>query len=195
MVARAGFIHGTGAALNVSLGWIPDYVEVTNLTDGDIVQRGWLGKVVVFTSGGTDTLLEGDTLTGATSGATFKVKQIILDSGSWAGGDAAGWLIVDNIVGTIQSENADQSGSSTQSNIATVVVEVEFGIDIDTSVAAVTGNAGFLQYAGTVNYSPGFTIGSTISENGKLLGFLAVKNDPGESQGVTVAGNDQQTVW
>lgn len=32
---RSGVVTGTGAAINVSLGWVPDLVVVTNYTDGD----------------------------------------------------------------------------------------------------------------------------------------------------------------
>ena len=30
-----GTVTGTGAAINVELGWIPDYVKVFNITDAD----------------------------------------------------------------------------------------------------------------------------------------------------------------
>tara|TARA_Y100000310_G_scaffold333489_1_gene411154 strand:- start:584 stop:1183 length:600 start_codon:yes stop_codon:yes gene_type:complete len=199
MTVKSGYIHGTGAAINVELGYIPDLVIITNVTDGDKVHYCVLDKVVVFTSGGTGEVKAGDTLTGATSGATAKVREVIIDSGSWAGDDAAGWFICDHedISGTIQSENVNQSGSGTQSNIATVVVDVEFGVDIDTAVASVTGNAGCLGYVGSAsnNYAKGVTIGSTISENGKLLHMIAFKNDPGEGQGPKVLGNQQSTLW
>lgn len=197
MTVFAGFIHGTGAALNLELGFIPDYVEVTNLTDGDIVQRGWPGKVVVFTSGGVGQVKAGMVLTGATSGATMVVNQVILDSGSWAGGDAAGWFIVDSIVGTITTENVNASRGLAQDNVATVVVQVEFGVDINTEVASITSAAtSFLRYEGDAanGYAKGITIGSTISKNGKLLGILAIKNDAGLNSPL-VLGNDQQTVW
>lgn len=29
-----GFYTGTGAAINIELGWVPDYVKIINLTDG-----------------------------------------------------------------------------------------------------------------------------------------------------------------
>jgi hypothetical protein len=196
MTSVAGFIHGTGAALNIELGFIPDYVEVTNLTDGDKIQRAWLGKVVIFTSGGVGQVKPGMILTGATSGATMVVKQVILDSGTWAGGDAAGWFIVDTIVGTIASENVNSSQGLVQSNVAAVVLEVELGVDVDTAVAAVTGNAGMLRYEGDAanGYAQGFTIGSTISEDAKLLGYMAIRNDPGMGD-PKVLGNNQETLW
>ena len=35
---RTGYIHGTGNALNIELGWIPDRVEVYNATVGGILE-------------------------------------------------------------------------------------------------------------------------------------------------------------
>lgn len=32
---RVGTYEGTGAAINVELGWIPDYVRIVNVEDGD----------------------------------------------------------------------------------------------------------------------------------------------------------------
>jgi len=60
-----------------------------------------------YTSGGTTEIVAGDTVTGATGGATGKVKRVILDSGTWAGGDAVGVLVMDKdtISGTFEAEN------------------------------------------------------------------------------------------
>jgi hypothetical protein len=49
---------------------------------------------------GTSEIRQGDVLTGATSGATAVVDQVFLTSGSWAGGDAAGTLLLKKVVGT-----------------------------------------------------------------------------------------------
>jgi hypothetical protein len=34
-LVKSGTVTGTGAALNISLGWVPDYICVINVTDGD----------------------------------------------------------------------------------------------------------------------------------------------------------------
>ena len=70
---------------------------------------GWvlqdLGETFTFTSGGTTEIAEGDTVTGSVSGETAVVKRVILTSGTWAGGDAAGRLIVYSVSGAFQAEN------------------------------------------------------------------------------------------
>lgn len=64
-----------------------------------------------FTSGSTEPS-EGDTLTGATSGATAVVQRVVRQSGTWSGGDAAGYLVLRSQTGTFVSENIDSGGAN-----------------------------------------------------------------------------------
>ncbi|MDD1778586.1 MAG: hypothetical protein LUQ65_10505 [Candidatus Helarchaeota archaeon] len=50
-------------------------------------------KSLAFTSGGTYEIKRGDTVTGHTSAKTMLVNFVRVTSGSWAGGDAAGFLL------------------------------------------------------------------------------------------------------
>lgn len=72
-----------------------------------------------YTSGGTTEIIAGNTVTGATSGATATVKRVVLDSGTWAGGDAVGVLVLekDSRVGTFEAENLNVG---TDTNLATI---------------------------------------------------------------------------
>lgn len=83
---------------------------------------GWtlcdLGRTISFTSGGTHEVLENDTLTGAVSGATAVVKRIILTSGSWADGDAAGTFVLYSQSGTYQSETLNEGANTNVCTIA-----------------------------------------------------------------------------
>lgn len=85
---------------------------------------GWvlqdLGETLDFTSGGTYVIAEEDTVTGATSSATAVVKRVIITSGTFAGGDAAGRLIVYSVVGTFQAENLDVGANL---NVATIAAD------------------------------------------------------------------------
>lgn len=205
MPTKVGFIHGTSAKINVEIGFVPDYVRIWNATDGENVFEGWLAKVIVFTS--LSTAVEpGFWLKGITSGAKARIRDIILDSGTIAAGDAAGWFIVDaeDITGTIQSENAQiyvsEPGSATAAiNHCGVVVEVTFGQETITSAGPVSASAtgDIVAYIGTeATLRKGFTIGTKISEDGKLLGYLAISNDQGLAQEPEVAGVKQSNgVW
>lgn len=82
---------------------------------------GWtaiaLGREVAFTSGGTYEIVEGNVITGATSGATATITRVALRSGTWAAGTAAGTLVFASQTGTFQSENLDVGANL---NVATI---------------------------------------------------------------------------
>lgn len=173
---RAGVTVGNGAAINIELGWIPDFALVYNATDGDLITAGFLNdQVIPFSSGGTNEIEAGDTIIGATSGARATVKQVLLYSGSWAGGDAAGFFVVDRdmIKGTFSAENV---GLEEGGNDATVTANVTHSYAIAATVAGKTGNDALAPYAGSPgSNAKGFTIGSSVAEEAKLLRWVAFR--------------------
>lgn len=82
---------------------------------------GWsavnLGRELAFTSGGTYEIVEGNTITGATSGATAVITRVAVTSGDWSTGDAAGYLVFASQTGTFQSENLNVGANL---NVATI---------------------------------------------------------------------------
>lgn len=76
-------------------------------------------KTLAFTSGGTYQIKVGDTVTGHTSTKTMVVNFVRVSSGSWAGGDAAGYL-VGTPSGTMQAENLDVG---TNLNVASIAAD------------------------------------------------------------------------
>lgn len=178
---KSGITVGNGAAINIELGWIPDRVEVYDGTDGTSVTVCFPNLMVIpFSGGGTNELSVGDTITGATSGATAVLKQVLLYSGTWAAGTAAGFFTAerDDIVGTFESENV-VGGAAAATDDATVTVQVIHGYDVDTEVAAVTTAATqAAAYVGSAgSNAKGFTIGATLAEEAKLLRWSAWRND------------------
>lgn len=124
--AKIGPVPGSGKIRGVQLydGALWAVRDNAGATAGVLHKEstaGWvaqdLGRTLTFTSGGTTEIAEGDTITGATSSATAVVKRVILTSGSWAGGDAAGRFIVYSQTGTFGSENLDVGAST---NLATI---------------------------------------------------------------------------
>lgn len=178
MSFATGNVVGTGAALNVSVGFVPRRVEVYNATDGDIITVGFLDYRMPFTSGGTYTVVANDVLIGATSGAKVRVAEVVLISGTWAGGDAAGVFIIraeDGLIsGTMGSENVYVAASGT-TNDATVTVQVNRGYKIDTATAAVVTTSAISPYLGSATAALGFTIGSVASESAKELIWSAFR--------------------
>lgn len=82
---------------------------------------GWsavtLPKTVAFTSGGTYEIVEGDVITGATSGATATVRRVFVTSGTWAAGTAAGTLVLSGQTGNFTGENLNVAANL---NVATI---------------------------------------------------------------------------
>ena len=89
------------------------------LLEGDLIEaRVGIVWSLSFTSGGTYEINVGDTIEGATGGATAHVAGVSVDMGSWAGGDAAGTLTLRRVTGTFQAENLDVDGNSDVAAIA-----------------------------------------------------------------------------
>jgi hypothetical protein len=69
---------------------------------------GWsaitLGHELSFTTG-TAAIADGNTVTQAVSGASATVKRVVLQSGTWTAGTAAGRLILSGITGTFDATN------------------------------------------------------------------------------------------
>ena len=178
---KSGCAIGNAAAINIELGWIPDYVEVYDATDGTNFVASYPNLMVIpFSGGGTNVLAAGDTITGATSEATAVIEDVLLYSGTWAAGTAAGFFTVrrQNIVGTFQSENVVGSASGATDD-ATVTVQVTHAYINDGTVAAVTTDATMaIGYVGSAaSNAKGFTIGATVAEEAKLLRWSAWRDD------------------
>ena len=83
---------------------------------------GWasvaLGRELAFTSGGTYVPAEGDTITGESGGAIAVLTRILLESGSYAAGTAAGKFIFASQTGTFQAETVKVGANLNIANIA-----------------------------------------------------------------------------
>lgn len=97
--SKIGSYTGTGAALNVSLGFIPDHVHIVNETDGDATWEWFSG------------MTDGHALTSIATGDNSKITS---------GGVSA--------------------------------------------------------YAGSASASPGFSVGTALSESGKTFRYVATRN-------------------
>jgi hypothetical protein len=181
-IIKHGVVIGTGAALNVELGWVPNSVELFNVTDNDIITQTFLDWILPFTSGGVVEIVAGMDIKGATSNATGRVKQVVASAATWSAGTAAGILVLDAdyLVGTFGSENIYvTSDVVTGIDDATVTANVNHTIASGAStLAAATTTSAMSRYEGVVAANAkGFTIGSVISESGKVLRYRAFRDD------------------
>lgn len=123
---------------------------------------GWtlvsLGRRVAFTSGGTYEIVEGNTITGATSGATAVITRVVLQTGSWAAGTAAGWLIFATDTGTFQAENLNVGANT---NVATIAGDA----------SAITLSPGGRLKTYTTNFGGAFATSRVYGADGVNLGW------------------------
>lgn len=87
---KVGSYTGTGAAINISLGWVPDYVRIVNATDGDVTAEWFAGmadasSVTIVTTAGPvlDTTNQVSDYAGADASASpgFTVGSDLSESG------------------------------------------------------------------------------------------------------------------
>ena len=139
-----------------------DYSVIAEGMLGDIIENiQGTEYVLPYTTGSTE-IEVGDTITGATSAATAYVCGVTLNTGTWAGGDAAGNLILRRLSGTFQTENLKVGGG--------VVAATNGTITASSSITNSTGGlAESIEYvSGGVENYPGeedISIGVAVTFN------------------------------
>jgi len=107
---------------------------------------GWvnvpLGKELSFNTGLAAGIVDGNTVTGATSGATGVVARVVLESGTFAGGTAAGRLILSSTTGAFTNgENLQVGGTNRATGVGTqtqivILPDGRFEMDIGSFAGA-----------------------------------------------------------
>ena len=114
-------VPGTGAVLGLHIyknelyafrNEVNDvYTEVYKASASGWVKQD-LGSKMTFDTGATAALTVGETLTGGTSTATGTLLKVVITSGTVAGGDATGYILIDVLTGTFQSGETLTGGTS-----------------------------------------------------------------------------------
>ncbi len=129
---------------------------------------GWvqvaLGRELSFTSAGTYEVLEGDVITGATSGATATITRVMLESGSILGGDGVGRFIFASQTGTFQAENLNVGANL---NVATIAADSSAIVQLPGGKYEMVrenfgGIAGALRIYGADGVNRGFEFDGTV---------------------------------
>lgn len=146
-------VPGTGSILGVAFynGVVYAWRNNADNVTADMYKSttsGWakvnLGFQVGFNTGATE-IANGATVTGATSGATGVVAKVVLETGTWAGGDAAGRLILSAKTGTFSAtENLTVAGTvrAKATGAATAITLIKDG-KYETTVANFGGGNAF----------------------------------------------------
>ena len=192
------YVAGTGAAVNVELGFIPDWVRITNITDDNIIHEGPLERVLAFDGGGGGglELRGGQRIQGQSADKPEAlIRDVVVHSGTWTAGTAAGFIILDLDEKPGTFENNEDLAVATQVGNRLIDEHVFEGnyatmsANGPSSVALELGSSGAAQgastdtiaaYYGTAgSASKGITFGSTISANNKLLVVQAWRESVG----------------
>lgn len=190
-----GFIIGTGAARNIPLGFVPSFVRLLNVTTRATYEAA-MAQMVAFNNNGTPDpnareIKAGMRIDAGDNGWRGTVKEVILQSGAWASGDAAGYLVFeeDTLVGSANlldndeihaSEQADLKGAATGFNLAGALVTL--GVARPATGAAVAAQTGFVPYFGEeAETAKGFTMPASANADNDLLYYQAWAPDPGSS--------------
>jgi hypothetical protein len=104
---------------------------------------GWteinLGTELSFNTG-TAAINDGDAIVGGTSGATATVARVVLENGSWTGGDAEGRLILSAVTGTFQAGENILVGAAVKAKA--VAAQSAITLNPDGKVETVIANFG-----------------------------------------------------
>jgi hypothetical protein len=128
---------------------------------------GWtqvsLGFELGFTGGTGTAIAEGNTVTGATSGATGVVSRVVITNGTtWAG--AVGRLILSSKTGTFTASENLQVGGVTRavdSGGAATAITLAAGGRVQTAIGSISGAVGARIY-GCDNVNYGFEFDGTV---------------------------------
>lgn len=124
---------GTYAIRGLALlkGVLYAFVDNAGGTAGEIYKQsaaGWVNvplfSQISFDTGQAAGIAEGATITQDSSGATALVKRVVLESGTWAGGDAAGRLIITTITGTFDATNVVKIGGTTRATSTSLATAI-----------------------------------------------------------------------
>jgi hypothetical protein len=125
---------------------------------------GWsavtLFKEVAFNTGSGTAPAEGATIT--KGGVTATVKRVVLESGTWAGGTAAGRFIVDNVAGGNFSAGAFTAGVTATCVGAETQITLAANGRVDAVVYNFTGSTATERIYGADGVNRGFEFDGTV---------------------------------
>lgn len=159
-------VRGLALLAGVLYAFVDDATGVT----GEIYKAtaaGW-SKITLLNqisfSAGTAAIADGDTITQLVSGATALVKRVVLESGTWAAGTAAGRLVIGTPTGTFNAVNIIQVGGvdkATAASLATAITILPGG-RYETTVANFTASTATRRIYGCDGKNYGFEFDGTV---------------------------------
>ena len=170
IAAPTGSVDAGKGGLAILNGVLYAFLDNAGGTAGVIYKQSTAGWVSIalqyeisFTTG-TAAISDGAAITQSVSGATATVGRVVLQSGTWAGGTAAGRLIINTITGAFDATNAIQVGGVTKctaSSLATAIAILPGG-RYDIINYNFTGSTATLRIYGCDGINRGFEFDGTV---------------------------------
>ena len=138
---------------------------------------------------GVAEILPGDVLLGGTSEASYIVKSVIVETGSWAEGDAAGYIIITENASYLDAPYTDEEALMVgEVQVATMSTDSEYGAWIQ------EGDSPFIDSYNTYidrigvnhNVSADEVVSTVVSTDGTFIGYQAVIAALPESTSITL---------
>jgi hypothetical protein len=148
-------------AIRNAVGGATSVLHKTTGSGWSAVPLGWR---VAFSNGGTYQIQDGDFMEGNTSTATATISRVMLTSGSWAGNNAAGWLILSAVTGTFVAETIDINANVSTASIAgaPTAVTLSPGGKYETIITNFGGALGTRRVYGVDGVNQGFEFDGTV---------------------------------
>lgn len=167
--ADIGAVPGSGAVRGIAVLGSTLYAWRDNVggTACDIYKSspsGWVAvpllRELFFSAGSGSAPAEGATITQGAVSAT--VKRVVLQSGSWAAGTAAGRFIVDAVTGGVFTAGVFTAGVVATANAPDTAITLLPGGRLDSVVYNFTGLAGTQRLYGADGVNRGFEFDGTV---------------------------------
>lgn len=170
MQFKAGSFTGTGAALNLEIGFVPDFLILFNGTDGDVIQMWWNGmgaadaaqidtEVSLETSNGIDAF-EGEAPNKVLTGT------VALTDGSTAIAGTNTSFLTELKAGDVVKVGDQEVTVASVTNATTAV-----------ATAAASGSESTQKATRLQGRNAGVTVGTTLSEAGDTIRYAAFKGE------------------
>lgn len=164
-VPGSGPVRGVSYYNGTVYAW-RDNVGATAMKMYKSTTSGWTEVDLMATfdfNTGAREVFPGDTIVGHTSGATALVKAVVVTSGTWAGGNAAGYMVFTNMTGTpVASEHVYVGGLKACESVGTYsTTTLAPGGRVTTVVGNVFGGSAGKRMYGADGVNRGFEFDGT----------------------------------
>jgi len=138
--------NNTGYDFEIGDTWILRF-DRNSLHEAWRLEQTSVGTSVLYFDAGTSVLVEGLLVTGGSSGHAGTIERISVESGTWGGNNAAGYVVLSGATGVFQdNETITDAGTGSATTDGTALANVPTGQPTVGSAAIGDGDVGLKAY-------------------------------------------------